>query len=135
MSASADFYPHRIYKVRTKASLNAGWQTVNVPHSAQYDPPTINGELQSVPTSLTWNGVHWYRKSFTIPSTAHNQRIFLEFEGAMQIAEVWVNGTKVGTHDASGYSGFFFDISTAVNRTGSNVVTIGRLLFSRSSLF
>ncbi len=144
MSASADFYPHRIYKVRTKASLNAGWkffkgddagasspafndaawQTVNVPHSAQYDPPTINGELQSVPTSLTWNGVHWYRKSFTIPSTAHNQRIFLEFEGAMQIAEVWVNGTKVGTHDASGYSGFFFDISTAVNRTGSNVVAI-----------
>jgi hypothetical protein len=144
MAAHADFFPHRIYKIRTKQSLNsswkfiksdpasaqavafddAAWATVNVPHSAQYDPPTVAGELNSVPTSLTWNGVHWYRKTFTVPSTAHNQKVFLQFDGAMQIAQVYLNGTLLGTHDACGFTGFSFDISSPVIRSGTNVLAV-----------
>jgi beta-galactosidase len=144
MAANADFYQNRIYKVRTKLSLNrswkfiksdpanaqntgfddAAWATVNVPHSAQYDPPTVAGELNSVPTSLTWNGVHWYRKTFTVPSTAHNQKVFLEFDGAMQIAQVYLNGTLVGTHDACGFTGFSFDVTGLVNMSGTNTLAV-----------
>jgi beta-galactosidase len=142
--SNADFLPSRIYTIRTKQSLNqawkfvkadpanafaaafddASWQIVNLPHSAQYDAPTVEGEQRSVPLSSGWNGVHWYRKTFSVPQSAHNQRVFLEFDGAMQIAQVYVNGTPVGTHDACGYTGFQYDITGLVNRTGDNVLAI-----------
>ena len=142
--ASADFLPSRICKVRTRQCLDQGWkflkadsanasaagfndatwQTVNLPHSAQYDPPTPDGEQRSVPQSTGWNGVHWYRKTFTLPAAAHNRKVFLEFDGAMQMAKVWVNGTVAGTHDACGFTGFSLDISGLVNRTGTNVVAV-----------
>ncbi|MBN1308652.1 MAG: hypothetical protein JXA18_12080 [Chitinispirillaceae bacterium] len=106
-SVNADFLPWRICRIRTFRNLDqswkffrgdpagasaasfddASWQTVNLPHSAQYDAPTPEAEQSSVPQSGGWNGVHWYRKSFSVPSSAHNQRVFVQFDGAMQIAE------------------------------------------------
>jgi len=144
LAANADFYQNRIYKVRTKASLNTGWKfikadnttysapayndaswaTVNVPHSAQYDPPTAAGEQASVPQSTGWNGVHWYRRSFTLPTSAAGQKVFLEFDGAMQVAQVYLNGTLIGTHSACGYTGFSYDVTGTVLRTGTNVIAV-----------
>ncbi|MBN1309171.1 MAG: beta galactosidase jelly roll domain-containing protein [Chitinispirillaceae bacterium] len=140
----ADFHPHRTYKLRKKTSLNQGWKfyrnnpsgdpstpdfndaswaTVNVPHSAMYVAPTIEAEQTTVPGGQ-WTGVCWYRKSFTIAQGSPLKKFFLEFEGAMQSAEVWVNGTRIGIHDACGYTGFTFDITSAANPAGANVVAV-----------
>jgi beta-galactosidase len=143
--AKADFYPNRIYKIRQKSNLNQGWKfflnnpagdastqnytdaswaTVNIPHSAMYVPPTIAGEATTLPYG-SWTGICWYRKSFTVPSGAHTQKVYLEFEGAMQSSQIWVDGQVVGTHDACGYTGFWFDITNLVsNRTATHVVAI-----------
>jgi Glycosyl hydrolases family 2, TIM barrel domain/Glycosyl hydrolases family 2, sugar binding domain/Glycoside hydrolase family 2 C-terminal domain 5/Glycosyl hydrolases family 2 len=143
--AKADFYPNRIYKIRQKTSLNQGWKfflnnptgdassqnytdaswaTVNIPHSAMYVPPTIAGEATTLPNG-SWTGICWYRKSFTVPSGAHTQKVYLEFEGAMQSSQIWVDGQAVGTHDACGYTGFWFDITNLVSsRTATHVVAI-----------
>jgi hypothetical protein len=140
LSVSAEFYPHRIYKERKKTNLDfgwkfyrnspagtpsdsnyndAGWVTVNIPHSASYDPPTPDGEAQG------HQGICWYRKRFTVPSTAkHTGKVFLEFEGAMQSADVYLNGKLLGTHDNSGFTWFGFDISDKVSRTGENVLAV-----------
>jgi beta-galactosidase len=140
-SARAEFYPHRIYKERSKTSLDvgwrfyrgvpsgtpsdsiyndagSGWQTVNVPHSASYDPPTYAGEVAS------YRGVCWYRKIFTVPNVKHTGKIVIEFEGAMQSADVWLNGRKVGTHDNSGYTWFSFDVTSLVSLSGPNVLAV-----------
>ncbi|MBN2187938.1 MAG: T9SS type A sorting domain-containing protein [Chitinispirillaceae bacterium] len=143
-SVQADFQPDRIYRLRQKVSLDAGWkfyrntpagtpsaavyddaawQTVNVPHSAMYVPPTSAGEHSTMPGGA-WTGVCWYRKSFTVPAGARTQKVFLEFEGAMQSADVYLNGARIGGHGASGYTGFTFDISSAVNRSGANVLAV-----------
>jgi Beta-galactosidase/beta-glucuronidase len=145
--AQADFQPQRICKLRQKVSLDAGWkffrnnptgtgnpydvafsdaawQTVNVPHSAMYVAPTAAAEATTMPNGTTWTGICWYRKTFTLPATAHTQKVFLEFEGAMQNTSVYLNGTLIGGHGASGFTGFSFDISSAVNRTGQNVLAI-----------
>src|ERR1700690_82408 len=89
--AQANFEPNRIYKLRQKVSLDAGWkfflnnptgtgnpydvayadagwQTVNVPHSAMYVAPTEAGEASTMPGTSNWTGVCWYRKTFTLPS-------------------------------------------------------------------
>ena len=141
-AAHAEFYPHRICKERSKTSLDfgwrffrgvpsgtpsdsayndagTGWQTVNVPHSASYDPPTFAGEVSS------FRGVCWYRKRFFVPPRAkHTGKIMIEFEAAMQSAEVWLNGRKLGTHDNSGFTWFSFDITSSVSLTGANVLAV-----------
>ena len=145
-SAQANFEPNRIYKLRQKVSLDAGWkfflnnptgagnpydatysdaswQTVNVPHSAMYVAPTEAGEASTMPSG-TWTGICWYRKTFNLPSGSHTQKVYLEFEGAMQNTSVYLNGALIGGHGSSGFTGFSFDISTAVNRTGQNLLAI-----------
>jgi hypothetical protein len=147
ISTYADFQPERIYKLRQKVSLDAGWkfyrnnptgtgnpydiaysdaawQTVNVPHSAMYVEPTIAGEKSTMPDGTTWTGICWYRKTFTLPAGAHTQKIYLQFEGAMQSTSVYLNGTLVGGNGASGFTPFNIDISSVVNRTGANVLAV-----------
>jgi hypothetical protein len=135
----AEFYPERIYKERKKTSLDFGWKfypgtpsgtpsdssfndngwySVNVPHSASYDVPTPEGQAAG------FSGVCWYRKIFTVPQANHTGKIFIEFEGAMQVADVWLNGKKLGTHDNSGFTWFSFDVSSAVSRSGQNVIAV-----------
>jgi Beta-galactosidase/beta-glucuronidase len=145
MSAQAEFYPERIYKERAKIKLNTGWRfsqddpnnpisgdpstvafsdaswkTVNIPHSASYDAPTKTGE------DASFRGNCWYRKHFSVPATAkHTGKLFLQFDGAMQVADVWLNGKKLGTHDNSGYTGFSFDITdSGVSISGDNVLAV-----------
>ncbi len=138
-SAQAEFYPERIYKERVKTSLNAGWkfyrgtpsatpsdssystsgwESVAIPHSASFDAPTPQGE------GAAYVGTCWYRKIFTIPSAKHTGKLFIEFEGAMQIASVWLNGKQLGVHATSGYTGFSFDVSGKASLTGPNVLAV-----------
>ncbi|MRV70233.1 DUF4982 domain-containing protein [Duganella sp. FT92W] len=67
-------------------------------------------------------GIAWYRKHFTLPATAKGQKVFLEFEGARQAAEVYVNGRRVGRHE-NGINAFGFDITSAL-KAGDNVVAV-----------
>lgn len=138
LAANAEFYPERICKQREKISMNANWKfattftgnpsdkvynddswaKVNIPHSASYDEPVPMSEKGG------FIGDCWYRKTFTFPQVSHSDKIYLEFEGAMQTAEVWLNGIKVGVHDNSGYTGFYFDVTDNIDKTGANVLAV-----------
>jgi beta-galactosidase len=67
-------------------------------------------------------GVAWYRKHFTLPKLAAGRKVFIEFEGARQAAEVWVNGRRMGLHE-NGINAFGFEISGAL-AAGDNVVAV-----------
>jgi beta-galactosidase len=95
----------------------AGWTRVSVPHSASYDAPWEESSSGDVGF---YKGTSWYRK--TLPAIPPGGKKFLEYEGAMQVAKVWVNGTQVGYHDISGYTGFCFDITNPLVSTGINAV-------------
>jgi len=69
-----------------------------------------------------YTGYGWYRKQFDLPSGASGQRVTLEFDGVFQVAEVFVNGQRVGQH-RGGYTGFEVDITAALKRK-KNVVAI-----------
>jgi hypothetical protein len=145
--SQAEFYPQRIYKQRSKTSLDYGWkfyqgvptgtpsaatyadgswQTVNVPHSASYDDPmptVINGTKQG--EGGRYQGICWYRQYFTVPASAkHTGKVTIEFEGAMQTATVWLNGQLLGSHSSSGYTWFQFDITNRVSLTETNVLAV-----------
>lgn len=93
------------------------WLYVNAPHSTiLYTPENYYQEDL---------GIYWYRRHFETPDTAENgRRVLLTFEGAMQQAEVWLNDSKLGTHQG-GYTEFSFDITDYLKKDGSeNVLAV-----------
>lgn len=91
---------------------DSGWQRVGLPHS--FSMPYFQARSFYV-------GYGWYRKHLEL-KTAPKQRYHLEFEGAFQDAQVFVNGIAVGRH-RGGYTGFTFDITKALH-AGDNVVAV-----------
>ena len=86
---------------------DAKWDDANLPHS--FSMPYFAADRFYV-------GYGWYRKHFDVPAAWTDKRINLEFDGVFQVAEVFVNGQRIGEHKG-GYTGFTFDITDAV-KTG-----------------
>jgi len=101
-----------------------GWSTVVAPHSCSYDsaPVVVTGASNWASENNYYKGDCWYRKTFGVPASA--KKLFIEFEGAMQVATVYINGVQVGQHINSGYTPFYYDISNYVTRGASNVVAV-----------
>lgn len=109
-------------------SLNSNWQFVK-------SPDTLNANWTSVSIPHTWNaedvmddepgyyrGVGWYKKMIIVPSSWKEKELYLHFEGANQVAVVFVNGKKVGMH-IGGYTAFRFRITEFVT-AGFNTVEV-----------
>jgi len=89
------------------------WADANLPHS--FSMPYFAADRFYV-------GYGWYRKHLKIPSSWSGKRVSLEFDGVFQVAEIFVNGKRVGAHKG-GYTGFTVDITDAV-KPGDNVVAV-----------
>ncbi len=70
-----------------------------------------------------WQGICWYRKTFELPSQTHNKEIFLRFDGAMNTADIWVNGQSAGRF-MGGYLPYVMDISKLARPGETNVVAV-----------
>ena len=91
------------------------WENITLPHTANIEPAVI--------TRQQWQGICWYRKNFTVPETYRNKHIALYFEGAMQIAELWLNGKKLTTH-YGGYLPFYLELTDMLYFDRENVIAV-----------
>lgn len=94
---------------------DGGWGSVSLPHSFSHEPFEMVGN--------GFRGVGWYRRHLNIPATDQGRRLVIYFEGAMTVAEVWVNGTPLPTHYC-GYTPFCYDVSELLSYGGENVVAV-----------
>ncbi len=88
---------------REIVSLNQGWrfclgakpssemETVCLPHTVSLTPAISSG-------CLNYQGKCCYEKEILIPKECENKKIILEFEGAMGVTELFVNGSLQKTH-------------------------------------
>jgi hypothetical protein len=93
---------------------DAAWDRIGLPHS--FSQPYFAA------TSSFYVGYGWYRKTFDVPAAWQRRRLFLDFDGAFQDAEIFVNGRKVGAHQG-GYTGFEIEITDAAV-AGPNLVAV-----------
>ncbi|MCP9206737.1 glycoside hydrolase family 2 protein [Streptomyces sp. NEAU-Y11] len=121
---------------RTRIDLNTGWRfTKSDPRGAQA-PGFDDSGWAPVSTPHTWNaadgadgggnyhrGTGWYRRHDRLPAGTAGKMLFLQFAGANQVAEVWVNGTYLGRHQG-GYSRFRFDATRALRPGEDNVIAV-----------
>jgi hypothetical protein len=89
------------------------WDPVGLPHSFS-EPYFLSSEF--------YTGYGWYRKHLPVAREWKQKRVFLEFDGVFQVAEVFVNGRAVGRHQG-GYTGFCFDITESL-RAGDNLLAV-----------
>lgn len=75
------------------------WQEVSTPHT--YNDTDTYDELisHSGGERHQYMGIAWYRKHFTLPSTAQEGKVFLEFEGLKQAGRFWINGQFAGKYE------------------------------------
>lgn len=93
---------------------DASWENVSLPHTANIEPLVVNDQ---------WQGICWYRKEFEAPKGAANKKIYIEFEAAMNIATIWVNGIKV-KHTQGGYLPIVIDVTPFVKFDQKNSIAV-----------
>lgn len=90
-----------------------GWEHVGIPHSFSM-PYFMSKEF--------YVGYGWYRKTFNLTALELKKRLFLEFDGVFQEAEIFLNGKKIGIH-VGGYIGFSVDLTSAAQQ-GENLLAV-----------
>lgn len=122
---------------RESLSLNGNW------HIA-FDTENVGKEqhwYERFPSTTTpirvpsvWNeirpnyqGVAWYQTSFLAPSRWNGSSVRVTFGAVSYLAEVWLNGTYLGTHEG-GYTPFDVEASEALLWDQQNQLTVRVLL-------
>jgi beta-galactosidase len=117
----ADGWRFHLGEVRDDATAagfdDADWQPVSVPHTWN---KVGNYGVTRRPDANTTRGIGWYRLRFTLPANAAGKRVHLQFDAASIVADVWVNGRKLGRHEGA-FSRFRVDATDAL-RPGENIL-------------
>lgn len=120
INSNWDFFKGEINSFPAKNDANIQWENVSIPHSWN-----VNDITDDEPGY--YRGVGWYKKTIYAPSSWKSKSVYLYFEGANQVTEVYVNGNLAGKH-IGGYTAFRFPISKLLNynagQLSANEITI-----------
>ncbi|KAL2126242.1 hypothetical protein VTI74DRAFT_1344 [Chaetomium olivicolor] len=99
------------------------WESVNLPHDwaikGPFNAPGISGGMGRLPS----NGVGWYRRKVTVSDRDEGKSIFLDIDGAMSYAAVWLNGHLMGGWPF-GYASFRLDLTPYLKFGCDNLLAI-----------
>jgi beta-galactosidase len=98
------------------------WRTLDVPHDWAIEGP-FSDTLENNSGLLPWKGIGWYRKHFTLKESDKDKRIYVDFDGAMANAKVWLNGKFVGEWPY-GYTSFRLDLTPYILSGKENIIAV-----------
>ena len=116
-------YSNVDYSNGEAVNLNeSDFESVSVPHANKIIDRHSAEDFEADIGSYRF--VSWYRRHFTLPESYSGRNIMVEFEGVATIAEIYVNGNYVDTHEGA-YTTFTVDISDYVYTDGrDNVLAV-----------
>ena len=105
---------------------DSAWASVNLPHDWAIQGPFdtgwgngVGGGMGRLPSP----GIGWYRRQLDLPASDAGKCIFLDVDGAMSYAMVWLNGRLVGGWPY-GYASWRLDLTPYVVPGGKNLLAI-----------
>lgn len=102
---------------------DSGWRKVTLPHDWAIEGPWLTtgpyGGMGRLPSA----GVAWYRRKLDIPARDAGKSVFLDVDGAMSYASVWLNGHLVGGWPY-GYNSWRLDLTPHLRPGGINQLAI-----------
>ena len=117
---------------REKVALDGPWRFAGEPRGSHVEKPGFDDQAwQTVTVPHTWNSktyaqTHkavWYRTHFTLGEADRGREIFLYFEGAATVADIYLNGVRLGQHRGA-FTRFIFDGTPAAVFGGDNVLAV-----------
>src|SRR5580658_11160622 len=94
---------------------NIKWEKISLPHTANIEPVQKVGQQ--------WQGICFYRKFFSVPLRSKGKHIAVQFDGAMQKADVYLNGKHIFQH-LGGYLPFYIDLSNDIKFGVENSILV-----------
>jgi beta-galactosidase len=94
---------------------DADWTTVSVPHCW--------GWQQAQRGENYLRGPGWYRRELDLGKPVAGKRYFVRFEAAGSVADVYVNGRKLGEHRGA-FGAFCYEITSSLSASGTNWLAV-----------
>lgn len=94
----------------------AKWESAILPHTVRMEPRDVSG-------GRNYQGLCWYQREFAAQPAWKGRIVYLKFQGAMQVADVWLNGNHLVTH-YGGYTPFTIDLSKVLRFDGANKLLV-----------
>ena len=111
-------YPRPQMRRKTWQSLNGIWKLDDDDIRVPFPPQSVLSNYEKkVKDSFT------YTKNFFVSEELKRERILLHFGAVDQIAEVMLNGKKLGIHEG-GYLEFSYDVTDCIKRIGENILQV-----------
>lgn len=89
----------------------SGWKDMHIPNN------WILTEVGDYYGSL------WFVKEFDLPDSLKQGKLYLKFHAVDYIADVWLNGKWLGSHEGY-FSPFEFDVTDKLNMDGKNIIIV-----------
>jgi beta-galactosidase len=94
---------------------DSSWDKISIPH-------TWNAQDGQDGGSNYYRGIGWYRRHLAVTGAMQGKELFLRFEAINRKADIFVNGTLLGSH-AGGNSAICLD-ATKLLHPGDNVLAV-----------
>lgn len=98
------------------------WRSLDLPHDWAIEGP-FDQALPGETAKLPYAGIGWYRKAFSLPASDAGRQLYLDVDGAMSFAMVWLNGNFVGGWPY-GYASWRLDLTPFAKVGTTNVLAI-----------
>src|SRR5881227_3357764 len=95
---------------------DSAWSSLSLPHTWN----ALDGQDGG---NNYYRGVGWYRRHLTPIASDAGKRLYLKFDGANSVTDLYVNGTLVGEHKG-GYAAFGWDITSLLTVGADNVIAV-----------
>ena len=105
-----------VKEAEMNAPADAQWEAVTLPHSVRLEPKDVSG-------GRNYQGICWYKRELPAKPEWKDRVVYLKFQGAMQVADVWLNGVHQLTH-FGGYMPFTIDISKDIRFDRANNLVV-----------
>jgi beta-galactosidase len=105
------------------AFVDNNWRVLNLPHDWSVEGTFSKDNPASPEGGALPGGIGWYRKTFTVPASAKDQLIYIDFDGVYQKSTVWINGHKLGFRP-NGYISFRYELTPYLNFGGKNTIAV-----------
>jgi beta-mannosidase len=125
-----------LHEGRPRLSLDGDWRYAlegdEPGESLGYPDPSLDASAWAtmrLPTNwyLTevgdFFGTIWFRRGFRVPDELRGMRLSLRFGAVDYLADVWLNGTYLGSHEGM-FNPFEFDVTDVLDLEGTNVVVV-----------
>lgn len=99
--------------IKQKTSIGAdasSWETVSIPHTWNAVDAQNGGGDDMMSKSGYYRGPASYAKRFILQKPSAQKRVFLRFEAVSSVAEVYLNGRKLGEHFGA-FGAFAYEVT------------------------